>query len=212
MMGGNVMTYRTCIRWCLMSSVLLAGLGPVEPAVANPEERGEERRVNPLTQLALARICVSEAGFQVETPDCAAIHRVLVERRGRGSLLRIMRLYSDSTFDREREDRRRWIAWLHPSGKKPRGWPEETTKGTPHPSWKGYRSQWLAVYEHAGAILRGEVEPPCERAPHHWGMRGGIDLENAREGGWNEVDCGDTMNAFWRVPRRAKTAAATQPR
>lgn len=32
-------------------------------------------------------------------------------------------------------------------------------------------------------------------------MRSGIDHERATRAGWLEVDCGETRNAFWLVPR-----------
>jgi hypothetical protein len=51
--------------------------------------------------------------------------------------------------------------------------------------------------------VRGEIESPCVGRVDHWGMRSGIDWERARRAGWEEVDCGDTRNAFWRVPSRS---------
>lgn len=154
-------------------------------------------------QLALARICVSEAGFQTETNDCAAIHQVLKGRKGRGSLLRIMRLYSSRTFDRERTDKRRWIAFLNPRGMEPKGWPERTAAGTPHPEWRHYRDLWMDMQEHVADVVSGEVSSPCSKEPDHWGSRYGIDLRRAKRAGWKEVDCGETLNAFWSVPDRA---------
>jgi hypothetical protein len=175
----------------------MLGVVPVSPVAAGTEGHGAKRA----TQLALARICVSEAGFQVKTNDCAAIYRVLKGRKNGGPLLRIMRRYSTNAFDRSRTDRRRWVAWLNSPGHKPKGWPQRTKRDTPHPPWSSFRPLWFDVYEHAGAILRGEVESPCDKPPDHWGGRFGIDLRRARAAGWEEVDCGNTLNAFWRVPR-----------
>jgi hypothetical protein len=149
----------------------------------------------------LARICVSEAGFQTDTNDCAAIHQVLDRRKRSGSLLRIMRLYSSRAFDRTRDDSRRWVSWLHLGRRAPRGWPARTPSGARHPEWLHFRPLWRNVLEHAANILRGEVGDPCQQRPDHWGSRYGIDLERARRAGWEEVDCGPTSNAFWRVPR-----------
>lgn len=152
-------------------------------------------------QLALARVCVSEAGWEA-TPECAAIHQVLADRARQMeiSYMAALCFYSTRTCDRGRRDPRRWIAWLSPDLRRPRGWPDGML-------WSRYRPRWRVMLKHAGAVLRNEVESPCETPPHYWGMPRGIDLERALQAGWRRLECEGTRNAFWRVPHRESVDA-----
>ncbi|MFW6049757.1 MAG: hypothetical protein ACODAU_01210 [Myxococcota bacterium] len=153
-------------------------------------------------QLALAKVCASEASVQTETDDCAAIAQVLI-RRARGKPLGVMaRAYSTRVFERNRRDARRWIAHLHPAGLRPEGWPETLP-------WEKWQKRWLALYQHAGRILRGEVDNPCQRPPDHWG--GDMDDWRAEKAGWRKVNCGDTHNNFWSVRQRKDAVMASAP-
>lgn len=181
-------------------------LAPAGDAVAQHRERIDD-------QLALARVCASEIGFSGAFDECAAIHDVLTRRASRWdtTVAWAARAYSNRVFDRERRDRRAWIAHLRPDGRRPDGWPEMTTvrrggasRVVRHAPWGAYRDRWLELYEAAGRIVRGEIRSPCRGAVDHWGMRHGVDMERARRAGWTEVECGGTRNAFWRVPRRAE--------
>lgn len=160
-------------------------------------------------QLALARVCASEIGLHWVVPaagattpaflECAAIARVL---RGRASSIRSgAQRYSRRVFDRTRAGRRAWLVHLRPDGRRPLHWPDARVA-----NWSYSRRRWLALYEAAGRIVRGELVDVCASDIDHWGMRSGVDLERAVRFGWTEVDCaaGDavTRNAFWHVPRR----------
>ena len=149
----------------------------------------------PDDQLRLARVCASEVGLR-STPECAAIHAVLADRADRmGVPYRVaVCAYSTMTCTRSRRDARRWIAWLRPDGRRPRGWPQRA-------SWARQRAAWLDLYRYAGEVLRGEVEPPCRGPVHHWGMTSGEDMRRATMAGWERVECPGARNAFWRVPR-----------
>jgi hypothetical protein len=168
-----------------------------------------EPRVTP--QLAMARICASEIGLTGSAEECAAIHDVLSRRAERLGMtfITMARAYSGRVFDPERSDPRAWIAHLRPDGRTPTGWPTEVrvrrggeTQVVRHAPWGAYRGRWLTLYEAAGQVVRGEIESPCEGPVDHWGMRSGVDWERARRAGWDEVNCGETRNAFWRVPAR----------
>jgi len=175
-----------------------------------------QERVN--QQLALARICASEAGLPrraddgwLIAADCAAIHAVLeagAERTGL-SYLAYARSYSTRVFDAQRSDARAWIAHLSPRGDMPRGWPQGTviTSGgeVPAPQWSHYRAAWLALYEHAGEIISGEVSHGCDGPISDWG--GSMDRERARRLGMTRVECGETRNDFYL--RRSLTRAST---
>lgn len=140
--------------------------------------------------LGLARICVSESGW--DSPhDCEGILSVLRSRSERTgmTLNQAMRAYSKRVFDRSRTDARRWIADLHLSAQKPDGWPD-------HLPWDGgYKESWMMMLEFAEDLL-GSSNLRC--SAHHWGDRYG-DKERALRAGWTEVDCGETKNMFWRT-------------
>jgi hypothetical protein len=175
-------------------------------------------------QLALARICASEAGLRV-TDDCAAIYAVLT--RGARSPERFMaraRAYSGRVFDTSRVDSRAWIAHLNPEGARPHGWPTERTARTARdeggrirvryvapPSWDRYRASWLELYAHAGRILAGRISHRCETQPEDWGG----DMDTARYTraypNARQINCGDTRNNFWLQNAPAPTPSAEEP-
>jgi hypothetical protein len=170
-------------------AALAAGVGALVVPTA-----GATERAHPPPQLALAQICASEASVQTESDDCAAIAEVLRRRSHTLSFTKVALRYSTRVFHRGRQDGRRWLAHLSPSGAQPEGWPEALP-------WSKWRGRWLELYEHAGRILRGDVQSPCSTPPDHWG--GPMDDWRAIKAGWNRVDCGRTVNNFWSVPRRS---------
>lgn len=184
-------------------------------ALCATSARAQERITQ---QLALARICASEAGLPRRVDDgwlipadCAAIHAVLeagAERTGL-SYISYARSYSTRVFDANRSDARAWIAHLSPRGDMPQGWPQGTvitSSGEVRaPQWSHYRPAWLALYEHAGLVLAGEITHECEGEISDWG--GAMDRERARRLGMVRVECGDTRNDFYL--RRSLTRAST---
>ena len=148
-------------------------------------------------QLALARICVSEAGFQLRTRDCELIYHVLRTRSRSGELtIGIMRAYASKSFNRQRTDSHRWVAHLTHTFSEPRGWNETTSL-----PWSRRRTLFRAVYEFAGALIRERPENPCPIRLDHWGaphFRRRQHLQN----GWRIVECGETLNTFWSLPVR----------
>lgn len=144
-------------------------------------------------QLALARVAVSEAGLLATDDEVAAIGAVLRSRCERCRIATVARQYSSRVFDLERRDSRAWVAFLDPSGRRPAHWPEVA-------SWSRFRARWLAVYETAGRVVRGDLEHRCTETPRHWG--GPMDAARAARMGLVRIDCGDTRNDFYRLPRR----------
>lgn len=191
----------TTVKRC---AFLLVAVGVLAVLVAVDLLYAVEAKASPYgrrEQLALARVCVSETGWDA-TPECAAIHEVLADRaRVIGvSYMAALCSYSSKTCDRGRSDRRRWIAWLSPSLERPRGFPS-------HLRWASYRERWREMLRHAGAVLRGEVSSTCEEPPHYWGMPSGIDLRRAMLAGWRRIECPGARNAFWRVPHRSQPSS-----
>ncbi len=158
-------------------------------------------------QLALARVCASEGGLEATAEECAAIAAVLRSRRCAGcSLERAARLYSDRVFDLERHDRRAWVAFLRADGRQPRRWPgaievrsdDGSTAMVQHARWASFRDRWLALYELAGDVVRGELVHACAEVPRHWGGR--LDRARAERMGLVRIDCGETRNDFYALP------------
>jgi hypothetical protein len=189
--------------------------------------QGQSRdRIDPA--LALARICVSEAGWTCfETGDGMGIHEVILrgaERHGL-SYSSYARSYS-SAAGREREhmtDRARWVRELNERGTAPESWPRHTyartqdgtTRLRPAPSWGRYRERWLAVLARAREVVRAynlsniESWGVCQSAVHDWG--GSMDRERAERLRLIEVECGDTRNDFYARPSLVANEVGEEP-
>lgn len=146
-------------------------------------------------QLALARVAASEAGLLATDDEIAAIAAVLRESCSECSLLTSARNYSGRVFDPTRNDPRAWVAFLSPDGREPAHWPEGV-------SWSVHRERWLAVYEAAGRVVRGDLVHRCPESPRHWG--GAMDRERAARMRLVQIDCGDTRNDFYVLPSRSR--------
>lgn len=174
----------------------------------------QEQRIS--DQLALARICASEAGFPERREeggwrfydDCPAIYAAIgfgatqMDMRWQG----FARAYSGRVFDQTLTHNRSWVAHLRPDGSEPHNWPTQrfvpqrdgTSRVLPHAPWRAYREAWMALYQHAGEVIRGEVVAPCEGPVSDWG--GAMDRERAERIGLIPVQCGTTQNDFYIRP------------
>ncbi len=190
------------MAWPLLAIALALGICA---ALARAEDRIGDH-------LALARVCASEAGLDGTGAECAAIAAVLRSRCPRCSIESAARLYSDRVFDVDRQDRRAWVAFLRADGAQPRRWPGALTMQGPdgstatieHARWSAFRSRWLALYEVAGDVLRGDVAHACAEAPRHWGGR--VDRARAERMGLRRIDCGETRNDFYALPTSGEGA------
>lgn len=147
------------------------------------------------TVLVLARICVSEAGWD-SRQDCAAIFQVLrnVRRNDEtlmGAMRRASRVVSEMWEPTTR--RHRWLVNLKLDGSEPDHFPEVA-------DWdRHYRHRWFEVIAHARALIEGEAHAhPCPGAVIAWG--GDMDDYLALQRNLIRVDCGDTANTFWKRP------------
>ena len=131
----------------------------------------------------LARTCVSERGWSVDTDDCAAIADVVrarMERREQPfrSALRALapRLHGGTIV------RRLWLLDLDDDAHRPRRWP-----GLP---WDGvHRDAWTATLAEATAILAGERVSPCMERPAHWGSVADLTRRRAAGYRWRDARC-----------------------
>lgn len=149
--------------------------------------------------LLLARTCVSERSWAVETDDCSAIYAVALRRvevRG-GTLGSALRALSP-TLHGEGELRRPWLRHLERDGRRPRGWRAA--------SWERHRPLWLATLAEADALVAGERTHRCAELPSAWGSRADVRLALSRDPSlrWIDVDCGDTRNRVGRYERRTR--------
>lgn len=167
-------------------------------------------------QLALARLCASEAGFPERREeggwrfydDCPAIYAALQFGGEQMDMtwLGFARAYSRRVMGQTITGPRAWVAHLQADGSEPAGWPTIVTRpqrdGTvrvePHAPWRAYREAWRALYDHAGEVLRGEVIAPCEGPVSDWG--GSMDRARAERIGLIPVMCGTTQNDFYIRP------------
>ena len=158
-------------------------------------EQLSEVTVDRNLQLALARICVSEAGFQLRTRDCEFIYHVLRTRSRSNELnMGTMRSYCTKSFNRHRTDRHRWVPHLTHTFSQPVGWGESTSI-----PWSRRRQSFQEVYEFAGQIIHERPDNPCDSRLDHWGARG-FRQRHLLRSGWTIVDCGETLNTFWSLP------------
>lgn len=176
---------------------------------------GAQRAITP--QLALARICWHEGERSTEQ-GCAAIHAVIerVARAGRTSYVVAAERYSGRVFDVNRRDEAAYVPHLQPEHGRPRseaptGWPTQIYRRRggqvvviQHAPWSAFRERWASVYEMAGRVIRGELTHACEVPPEHWGCPDCGDRERAEERGWTRINCGETNNDFWIIPRRVE--------
>ena len=160
--------------------------------------------------VALARLCVSEAGWTCfDTGDGLAIHEVLLRGSARQSIryTSFARAYAGRLFGARPHDvpRLRWIGQMNETGDAPRDWPATYTRRRrgvttieAHAPWATFRARWLAILARAQEIVTTNTLDDidewgsCERAVHDWG--GWMDRDRAERMGLVEVNC-DTFTS-----------------
>lgn len=172
----------------------------------------DERGVSPSAELALARLCVNEAGMRAyQGDDCAAIHTVIQFRADhiyRSSYLTALHRYSHGVTTAARSARgvgRPWVAELEADGRAPRSW-----AGSTRASWARSSRHWLRTYAHAREIYRTDARAECYGTtrdgapiltrPHTWTRSDVRPADTSAQA----LDCGSTRNVFWSVPRYAR--------
>ena len=158
------------------------------------------------TALLLARTCVSERGWRLETNDCYAIAEVAryrAEVRG-GTIADALRALSPRLHGSEPLRSRPWLRDLDRDAHRPAGLGAPWLRPLPGDAYNGLsrRDVWLWTVQDADAILGGDRPSPCAERPRAWGSA--ADLARRRAAGyrWIPIDCGDTVNYFGRLLRR----------
>lgn len=189
----------------LPTSIALAALTLVA-AAAVPTSAPAQRAPRVTQRVALMRICMGEAGQRRITPDCSAFFHLLGRRaiRLRTNWLSMARRYSGGDIT-PGGGPRLWLGDIWPHCRKPFGWYH------PDPNWRisaiGQRA-CRRVRAHVDAILAGRVPDPCHGLADHWGHsnrgwgRQYREFESRwADPGWQLLDCGATVNAFWYLPQ-----------
>jgi len=168
----------------VLVSLLLASSSIAEAARRRPRDLAREA-------LDLARVCVSEASFELG-PDCPAIAAVL-RRRPFGGISEAAARYSPRVVGARppRTSRQVWIAGLRADLAEPVGWPASAGP------WTHYRGLWRAILASARTLVEAE-NVPCSVPPDHWG--GPMDRARAARLGYRRIDCGKTRNDFYTDP------------
>lgn len=167
-------------------------------------------------ELALARLCVSEAGWECfDTGDALGIHEVILRGAARQGIRyeSYARAYARRLFGARPHDvaRLRWVGELNTAGDAPPSWPTTVARRRggvvtvePHPPWSQFRARWLAVLERARETVTvmtlDDVDEwgICDLPVQDWG--GHVDRNRAARIGLVEVDCGETRNDFYCRP------------
>lgn len=142
------------------------------------------------TVLALARICVSEASWESDR-DCQAIYQVFRNtRRSTETLLGVMHRHTNRVLSQKEplNSRQAWLQGLRLDASPPPTFPRP---------WEGrFERAWRSRVRLAERILTEPNRFPCRGPVITWG--GAMDDHIAIRRGLTRVNCGVTMNHFWR--------------
>ena len=154
--------------------------------------------------LAMAQICVSEANWSRRN-DCPAIHQVLRRRmhfRGDPNLLVTAQAYCPHATGAVRPEtvRQRWVAGLNLDALEPDGWRQlnrvRRRQRLLPLDWNNFVERWQWRISEARELL-ARPRRVCRGVVDHWGAR----WWDRSHLGWRRVNCGPTIEAFWRIPR-----------
>jgi hypothetical protein len=142
--------------------------------------------------IMLARVCVSEAGWTNHDECAVIVHALINQSEQREIPLRSqICAYAPNSCDRERDDERRWIAFLHPELRRPPpGWPEGTR-------WETHRAMFAAMVLTSYRAYIGEIVSPCPLAFHWASPHCRPCRERMRQYGFVRAGCG-LSNSWWR--------------
>ena len=188
----------------LYGSVLTTGVVMLwHGCLAQKAHSQDHRQLTPT--VALARLCISEAGWDCFTSgDGLAIHEVISrgsERQG-VRYTSYARAYAQRLFGARPHDvpRLRWVGQINEACDEPSDWPttitsrrrDGTIQVSPHAPWSAYRAQCQHVMTVAAEISRLTIENVsewsiCSQPVHDWG--GHMDRARAERIGLVPVDC-----------------------
>lgn len=157
----------------------------------------------------LARTCVSERGWRIETNDCRALYEValvqatIISRDHPGYEVRDAICDLSPHLHTGEITRRRWLLDLEEDAHQPEGWTGArwTRREGCGDDREGRcrvarREDWIATLEETRVLFSDGEPRVCERPPRAWGSTD--DLVRRRRCGytWVEIECGDTENHY----------------
>jgi hypothetical protein len=153
----------------------------------------EATNVEQRLTLAVAQVCVNEAGFD-SPADCALVWQTAENRAEttRGRLFWLQQHSRRVLGDRPcRRGNCRWSRHLGWNSRMPTGWPRADV------AWRPER--WALVRDLAQRLVRGEeLRRPCPAPPFTWGGR--MDFAGAQERGLVRLHCEGTLNEGFALP------------
>lgn len=156
-----------------------------------------ERPMGTPLALALARIFVSEGGFNNRN-DWLAIFEVLSNRSRSGELTLVnMMRYSPKSFNFFRQDEKRYIPYLNVNGERPMYWDIRY----PNELWESkYQEGWFEAYALATRLTSGvRIPSSCQGRVDHWGRNNEQMIKQALSNGLTLVSCPGARNLFWKI-------------
>lgn len=143
-----------------------------------------------ITAIMLARVCVSEGGWNGHDECTVIVHALYEQARDRGvPIRRQICAYAPKSCNKNRV-RRRWIAHLHPERRAaPPGWPRL--------SWEKYRPRFAAMVVTAYRASIGEIPSACPAALH-WGAKWCRACKRRMRRGFELMECPIALNAWYR--------------
>lgn len=137
-----------------------------------------------LTVTMLARVCVSEAGWDGYEECEVIVHAISQQAIERNiPLRRQICAYAPNSCNPDRTDSRRWIAHLNPRSRaRPSGWPRLP--------WEIHRVRFVAMWMTAWMALTGRSTNPCPDALHWGSQTCSRCFERMRESNFVRAGCG----------------------
>lgn len=193
----NTPLYRRAI---VLVALVLAASAHADTPPSGPASAPETAlTVREQLELAVAQVCVNEAGF-TRLRDCSLIWQTVTRFRTDEARLAYLRRHSCRVLGQQYctrprpcpEDRNcQWSQYLTTDDVAPQGWPADAR--FPARSWRRLR-------EHVRRLVAGHEPLPCDGRPITWG--GAMDADNAAAQGLVALDCGETRNTgYARAPR-----------
>lgn len=141
--------------------------------------------------LLLARTCVAEIGFDGDVSECELMWVVNQQNafRKQRSLKRQTLLFNSYWKCRAQRSRRPWIKHLK-GYKAPKYWPKTMR-------WENFRDKWILIETAAVKFaFKRRAPTSCTDA-----MDYGAVNERPKMGGVEPVDCGKTLQRYWRFKK-----------
>lgn len=142
-----------------------------------------------ILSLMLARVCVSEGGWNGHDECTVIVHALIEQATERGIPLRNqICAYAPNSCNRNRE-RRRWIAFLHPERRyAPPSWPNLP--------WERYRARFASMMITAYRAYIGELPSACPGG-YHWGAKWCRACRRRMRRGFVRIECDIAANAWY---------------